>query len=292
MSLILESQAARSLAFTRSVAATLQELEWQVTESAFYSRGAIDVAANRTWTGGPLTARLRLAVFCVATAGRRLLFSAQPPSGEDSLPGFRLGDDDPGRREAIRQLLVRHLEAEAVEEAIRELHVAAYPNGAARTQAAHVPALSARTCASGFREIDDAGRAISGGFTLAVADAFACGDAIRDDLLRFELDVIGDDLEVEAPQDRIELATSTLVQAASSCELIHPVVVTDAPLSILGDAVKPTERPWLRLMRSSLVAAEHRWIDVVNEATFPRYASLMTKHYDAHYKRRTFKGPV
>jgi hypothetical protein len=289
MTLILESEAARSLALTRVVAGTLRDQAWQVTEGAFYSRGAVDVAAKRTWTSGEVTARLRLVAFCVSSAGGHLLFSQLPPDGENSLPAFSFGDDDPAQRDAIRQLLARYLDAEAVEDALHGLHAAAYPNEMAHTRAAHVVSPPARTCASGFREIDDTGRAANGAFTLAVTDAFASADAIRDDLLRFELEVIGEDLAGATAQERIEFASSAFGQAVSICEHIHPVVVTDAPLTILGDGAKTTDRAWLRLLRSSLLAAEQRWIDVVNEAAFPRYASMLTSHYDARYKRQRFK---
>src|SRR5258708_6831893 len=289
MTLILESEAARSLTLTRVVASVLREHEWLVTEGACYSGGAIDVAAKRTWASGGLTAGLRLAAFCVASSPDQHLLFCETPHGFDAgLPRFSRGDDDATQREAIRQTLVRYLDAPASEDVLQTMHAAAYPNGVARSASASVVAPAARACASGFREIDDRGRAASGGFALAVADAFSSADAVCDDLLHFQLEGIGDDLDVEVLPERQELASSILVQATSRCELVHPVVVTDAPLSILGDAAKTTERPWLRLLRSSLIASAPRWIDIVHEEAFPRYASTVTRHYDAHYKRRKF----
>lgn len=281
MTVILDSAAAHSFALGGAVATALRGLEWNVTEGAFYSGGAIDVAARKVWKNRSIQAAVRLAVFSDGGQGRELVF-AQAPVSERSLASYSLGDDVASQREAIRRALAPHADAAA---ALQQLHDTAYPRERALVHAAHVPPPPARAQASSFRQLDG-----TNGFEQAATAAFAALEAIHADLLRFDLDVILDDLTLFAdPAERTGHAAGMLADGTASCDLLHAIVVTEAPLSLLANASRVASVPWLRLVRTALLGGGATWIDVVQSSAIDDYTSTLTRHYDAQFKRRKFE---
>ena len=123
---------------------------------------------------------------------------------------------------------------------------------------AHRPAIAprARAHAASFRG-DDA-------FLLAVDDAFLSIDAVLHDLFAHDLDAGGNAAELLAP----------LVRQRA---LVHAAVLTDAPLTLLGERL--TERDSIRLHRTRVVEAGGGWVDVVGAEGVGRWAAGVTKHY-------------
>src|SRR5947209_5641014 len=92
---ILASPATRRLALARDAAAALTVLGWRATRSAVHSGGTADVAAERRWSRGKLTARVRLIIRCDAGSEQLVLSSVDTPAAADPLPTYAFGDDDP-----------------------------------------------------------------------------------------------------------------------------------------------------------------------------------------------------
>jgi hypothetical protein len=281
MAVILEQTADRSLTVSRAAAAAFRPLGWQVTEGAATAAGTIDVAAHRLWRRDRLTARVRLAILCDA-ASRELVFArTAAPFADDSLASYALGDDTPPQRETIRRALEPYVDGGA---AMRALHEAAYPRERSLVDAAHIAAPSARTHASGFRELDGAT-----GFERAAGVAFRAIDALRADLLQHDLDVIVDDLTLlDDGGERAQHARNALAFHAQHAELLHAIVVTAAPLGVLANAERAADAPWLRLARVPAVGSDAQWIDIVQSDAVDRYAAQITRHYEARFARRRF----
>jgi hypothetical protein len=250
---ILTQPLARRSTLARDAATTLAALGWRVTYSAHHSAGTADLAAERSWSRGRLTARVRLIIRCDAR-DERLVFPSLEGEGFDRLPSYSLGDDDPAQRRALAKLL---------DDAA--LHAAAYPRDIAITEPARIDALHARTRAAAIHDP-------------ALDEAFASIDAVRHDLLRHDLDVIADDLDIDR-----DVAVESAVDAAHRCELLVPVVITDAELWSLPGRRR---HPWLRAERASLVGHERQWVDVAQD--FEGYAGALTRHVNAQYRKRRF----
>src|SRR5437764_13760254 len=100
---ILTHPAARRLALARDAAAALAAHGWRVTHAARHSGGTADLAADRSWSRGRLTARVRLVIRC-DSRDERLVFSSLGSDLADRLPFYSLGDDDPAQRRALCKL--------------------------------------------------------------------------------------------------------------------------------------------------------------------------------------------
>src|SRR5262245_4515222 len=113
---LLTEPAARRASLARDAASALAASGWRVPYAARHSGGTADLAAERTWSRGRLSARVRLIVRCDAR-DQRLVFSALEPA-TDRLPSYSLGDDDPQQRRKLSELF---------DDA--QLHAATYPRG-------------------------------------------------------------------------------------------------------------------------------------------------------------------
>jgi len=255
---ILAHPAARRLSLAHDAAASLAALGWRTARSAVHSGGTADVAADRSWSRGALAARVRLIVHCDARP-ERLLLSSLEASSHDRLPSYSFGDDDPAQRRALAEII---LPAD-----LARLHRTAYPHEAAATEPARVDALPARARAAAARDE-------------VLDEAFASVDAVRRDLLQYDLDVVRDDMDIDR-----DVAVETALHAAQRCELLQPIIVTDAELWSLPDRRR---HDWIRIERSSLVGHERRWIDVVRGDAFASYADALTRHLAAIYRKRRF----
>ena len=254
--------AARSLALGRAVADALRGQEWSVGEAVVFSGGIIDVSAQRRYQRGPLTARIRLAIFCDADESRELTIAVSP-TAELPLASYALGDDDRAQREAIRRELTPYVDPAT---ALAALHAAAYPHARSLVHAYSVPAPPARTAATSIAGLD----------TTAAFDAL---EAIRADLLSFDLDVLVDDLSLlDDAEERAEHARTSLAFRAASCDLIHIVLVTAAAFDV----------PSVRLVRTTLAGAT-QWIDVVQSGAVDEWTARATSHYDAQFRRHNFE---
>jgi hypothetical protein len=253
---------ARSLSLARPVAEALRGLDWSAGEAVHFSGGTLDVSAQRRFERGPLGARVRLAVFCDAGEPRELTI-AETEAGDLALASYALGDDDRAQRDAIGRALAPFVDSAA----LTALHASAYPHEQSLVEPCRVPAPPARTHhASALAGLD-------------TTTAFAAIDAIRADLLAFDLDVVVDDLSLLAGADeRAEHARHSLAFRAASCDLIHVVLVTDATMTEAS----------VRLVRTTLAGQAPRWIDVVQSEAFDEYAARITSHYDAQFRRRNF----
>ena len=274
---LLTHPTARRPALARDAAAALAANGWRITHAARYSGGTADVAADRSWSRGRLTARVRLVIRC-DSRDQRLVFSSLEDS-TDRLPFYSFGDDDPAQRRALSRLfdgepspglrppspaLRERVDDDTL---ISELHAAAYPRETALTEPARIDAPRARTRVAALAD--------------AVLDeAFASIDAVRRDLLQHDLDVIGDDLDIDR-----DFAAQAAIDAAHRCELIYPIVITDAELWALP---RKQRRDWLRIERASLVGHERQWIDIVEATGFASYAEALTRHLSAAYRKRRF----
>src|SRR5881397_715856 len=98
---ILTEPAARRLSVACDAATALAAEGWRVTPAATHSGGTADLAADRAWHRGRLSARVRLVIRCDSAAAR-LVFSSLPPAGiADRLPSYSFGEDDPPQRRAL-----------------------------------------------------------------------------------------------------------------------------------------------------------------------------------------------
>jgi hypothetical protein len=197
-------------------------------------------------------------VHCDATS-ERLLFPATDTTGGDPIPFYSLGDDDPAQRRALA--------AVASAEAIAQLHESAYPRDEARLRGARIDAMRARS----------RGAAIS---LPSLDDAFHAIDAVRSDLLAHDLDIVRDDLDLDR-----DSGVQTLLGGAMRCDLLYPIVITDATLWSLPDIRR---HDWLRVERRSVVGHERRWVDIVNAEDFAPYAQALTRHLNAALRKGRF----
>jgi len=250
---ILTHPTARRPHLAGETASALAALGWRVTYSAHHSAGTADLAAERSWSRGRLTARVRLIIRCDAR-DERLVFPSLEGDLFDRLPSYSLGDDDPAQRRALAKLL---------DDAA--LHAAAYPRDIAVTEPARIDALHAR-------------RRVAAIHDPALDEAFASIDAVRHDLLQHDLDVIADDLDIDR-----DVAVESAIDAAHLCELLVPIVITDAELWSLPERRR---HPWLRAERTSVVGHGRQWIDVAQD--FASYAGALTRHVNAQYRKRRF----
>jgi len=280
MTVLLDSPAARSLALGRSAATAFRALDWDAAEGVVSSAGGIDVAAERRWKSRSLQASVRLLIFSDGDPQRELLFAAAPVAAS-RLASYSLGDDILSQRETIRKTLVPHADAGA---ALAILHAAAYPRERSAVHNAHVPPPPARAHASGFRQLGG-----TNGFEQIANAAFGALDTVRDELLRFDLEVVLDDLSLlDHAAERTAHAGRMLADRSASCDLLHAIVVTEAPLSLLANAERLAPAPWLRLERTTLIGGERRWIDVVQSEALAAYTTAVASHYAAQFKRRRF----
>jgi hypothetical protein len=247
---------ADGLSLARDASAALASLGWRTARAAVHSGGTADVAAARTWSRGKLSARVRLVIRCDSRPERLLLSSLDDAVAGDRIPSYSFGDDDPAQRRTIGEIIPTD-----------RLHRAAYPRELAVTDRARLDALPPPARGTALRD--------------AVLDeAFTSVDAIRRDLLQFDLDVVRDDLDIDRGA-----GAETAIQAALRCDLIYPIVITDADIHALPAR---TRRDWIRIERSALVGGERRWIDVVQAAAFSSYAGALTRHIESAYRRRRF----
>jgi hypothetical protein len=249
---ILAHPAARRLALADHAARVLGAHGWRVTRAAAHSAGIADLAAARTWSRGRLAARVRLVIRC-DSRDERLVF-ASLGDAVDRIPFYSLGDDDPQQRRALAKLLDDAL-----------IHAAAYPREKAITEPAQIDALRARTRVAAVADP-------------VLDEAFASVAAVQRDLLQHDLDVISDDMDIDH-----DMAMHAAVDAAQRCELIYPIVITDAELWTL-----PAKRrhDWLRVERASVVGQQRQWIDVVS--AFDSFEEALTQHVNATYRKRRF----
>jgi hypothetical protein len=247
---------------TPAVSDALRRLEWVVSEHVKFSGGTLDLAAQRRYARGPLGARVRLAVFSDAAPPRELTVAETAPVAV-TLASYALGDDDRVQRETIGRVLAPHVDSSA---ALAALHAAAYPQERSLVQPCRVSPPPAHITASGIADLD-------------TSVAFAAIDAIRADLLAFDLDVIVDDLTlIDDADERVAHASTSLAFRAASCDLLHVVLVTAATLPA----------PSVRLVQATLTGGEPCWIDVVQSASATEYFEKVTSHYDAQFRRRQF----
>ncbi len=248
----------RHLPLAHAAATALTAHGWRVTPSAAHSGGTADVAAERRWIRGKLTARVRLIVRCEAANERFALPTLDTAAG-DPLPTYSLGDDDPAQRRSLAAVIDAAL--------IEHLHALAYPHEMAVTLPAHIDALAARARAAAPRDP-------------AVDEAFISVDAVRHDLLQHDLDGLRDDMEIDA-----DCAATLILDGAHRCELVYPIVLTGAELWSF-----PAMRRchWMRLERLTLVGHQRQWIDIVEAEAFASYAAALTRHITATYRKRRF----
>src|SRR5207253_5585864 len=167
-----DTPAARSLALGRAVFDALRGLKWSAGQAVTFSGGTIDVSAQRRYQRGSLLARVRLAVFCdVAEAGDATIGASE--TADLPLASYTLGDDDRTQREAIDRELAPYVDPAA---ALAALHAAAYPHERSLVAPCHIAAPPMPAAASSVAGLDTTG-------------AFTAIDAIRADLLAFDLDV-------------------------------------------------------------------------------------------------------
>jgi hypothetical protein len=251
-------QTVDDILLARDAASALAGNGWRVTHAATHSGGTADLAADRTWSRGRLTARVRLIVRCDAREERFVFSSLAAERAADRLPFYSFGDDDPAQRRALAAVL---------DDGIKQLHAAAYPREVALTEPARVDAPPARTLAAATRD--------------AVLDeAFASIDAVRRDLFQHDLDIVRDDFDIDR-----DVAAQTAIDAAHRCDLLIPIVITNAELWSLPENKR---RDWIRIERSSLVGHERQWIDVVEGAAFARYADALARHLTSAFRKRRF----
>lgn len=238
---IRSSDAGRSIALIRDVAASLRALGWMAREAAEHSAGVLDLAATRIATRKGLETRVHLLIRC--HSGSHVLFSEAAREVDDSVASYSIGDDDLAQRRALTEVLGAY-EVEAV------LHRAPI-------------APRAKTHAASYRG-DDA-------FAVIADDAFLSIDIVLHDLFDDDLDVLADDLDAGGD------ASALLAPLARRRDLVHAIIVTDAPLTVIGDRL--SDRDWLRIHRTRVAGAGGGWVDVVGAEAFAKYARAVTKHY-------------
>jgi hypothetical protein len=249
---LLTEPAARRASLARDAAAALTAHGWRTTHAARHSAGTADIAAQRSWSRGRLTARVLLVIRC-DSRDARLVFTTLEDAA-DRLPSYSLGDDDPRQRRALAGLL---------DDA--QLHAAAYPREKALIEPAHLDAPRARTRVAAIADT-------------VLDEAFASIDAVKNDLLQHDLDVIGDDMDIDR-----DAAMQSATDMAHHCDSIYPIVLTDAELWSIPEQRR---HDWIRVERASLAGQERQWIDVVH--AFPSYAGALTRHISAVYRKRRF----
>ena len=141
-----------------------------------------------------------------------------------------------------------------------QLHALAYRRGQSITSAAQVEAPKARLRAAWS----------SGDFTRA----FAALDGVHNDLLKFSIDTLTDDLELLDADD----AEAAIAPFARRRVLLHAIAITNQTM----------RTKTMRLEQARVVGADYRWIDVVRSDAFADFADALTGHYAARFAKRRF----
>jgi len=250
------SPPARAFGHARAVADALAARGWTVTGSVVDP--AVDVAANRAWSGrSEVHAHIHLLVQIDAAADRNLLFDAAPPAVPDeTLPFYWIGEHDLGER---YQAAVERL---------------AFARGEARIARAIAPAPPSPLAAAAWRDANDEGHP-------AIERAFVSAADAERAFHRHDAEVLRDDAEL-AVVDAADLVAPLIG------ELHHflPVVVTDASMWSAREDVAPVTR--VRVVRRRLAEAGHQWIDVVHTSAIEAFFDAVTMHFAALYSRRRF----
>ena len=182
----------------RAASEELREHGWSVRQGAVCSGGSVDIAAERSWRRGTIEARVRLIIRCDDDG----VLLTPCPAAPVSLPFYFFGDDDRQQRRAIGEVLARH----EVDPApiVAGIHRSAYRGERAVITPARVDPPPAPASASVFRG--------------SLGQVFELTRAVRDDLLRHDLDGLADDLP-------------TVLPLPPRCDLIHPIVLTPIVLT-------------------------------------------------------------
>jgi hypothetical protein len=165
---------------------------------------------------------------------------------EDSVASYSIADDDLEQRRALAEVLGEF-----------QMPAVAHRGAIAPRAKAH---------AGSYRGGDD--------FAVIADDAFLSIDLVLHDLFDHDLEVLADDLDAGAD------ANELLAPLARRRDLVHAIVVTDAPLTLIGNRI--ADRDWLRVHRTRVVGAGGGWVDVVGAEGWAKYAGAVTKHYERH----------
>lgn len=111
--------------------------------------------------------------------------------------------------------------------------------------------------------------------------AFSSTAALYDDLFAHEADVYDTDDATYA-----EAGIARPDATAPHVTLLHPIVVTNAKLWVLGDRDRLTSRDAVRLLRTRAASGERKWIDVVHAGAVDAYVESVTRHYVNAMKKR------
>jgi hypothetical protein len=177
----------------------------------------------------------------VGTIGDLAAREIPDEAGEDSLPMYWLGEDDRKQRSAIAERLGSAAE--------QKIHAKAYRNGEAIIYAARVLAPKARAYVS-FSDPD-------------IDRMFATIDDWRRALLEQDISCMEEEMDV----------------AIGRCELLHPIVITDATM----------QKPWVRLQQTELIGGGTRWLDVVAAEHADDYVRALHQHYNNAFTKRRFR---
>lgn len=109
----------------------------------------------------------------------------------------------------------------------------------------------------------------------AIELAFVAVDAMWRALGEHETEVAADDLADPA-------------ESNPHVTLIHSIVLTDAPIQVLGDNDRTRTQSAVRLIRTAAASGERTWIDVVNADGFESYVESITRYYAGAMKKRRF----
>jgi len=282
---IRDSVTYRAMSLEVRVARTLDSFGWQTAHSAWYrdvreqKDRELDVDAVRRWQyphGNEVYVHLHVLVECKSVKGGHLLFARDASKGEDSLRYHWLDADDEWTREQLLQTLTRRgVNDRAAARAIRRFHEAMYPEGEGIAVRVVPPASPAPNRVTAGQELGsrhylwEASQAVYGTIENTIAE-----------LLSDSLVEVRDSVPHRVGEQRLlEECVAAMVSEAGGITIFHPVVVTDAKLWAFEAGADPEPIDSCRVTQRRIATGAQRWIDIVHEDDFGRWAGRMTQWY-------------
>lgn len=288
----------RSLVLETRVRDTLRRLGWTTALSAHYTdiktgvEREFDIAATRNWKRTRKRSSHTVTVNVLASCksrynGAAILVGAREQAVSHTYHQW-LGIDDDAHRAQLRLILTQaglgHPEADRIMDRFAE---ATHPEGRTAIITLLANALPAPFYALTAREARGSGNDDKNFVWDATRETFAAINGVTAENFADLADELGFEIaEVVEGADVEDAAFERLLNAASSVDLYHPVIVTDAKLFELTDDEQLLPLTWARVEQTRLASRERRWIDLVDAEAFPEYAASLSAWYERWFAKQ------
>ncbi|WP_426270781.1 hypothetical protein ACN9MB_03395 [Dyella kyungheensis] len=288
---ILSSAPYKSFQSERVVVDLFRDHAWASTHGLYYEdlqtqkQRELDVVARQIWLSGDKAhewvCRITVLVEVKTMAGFHLLLSPVESPDTRFFDHIRWFGDSTGKYKALsKRFRALGISLEDIDALIKRAHQHAYPEDRARLweQMIRPQSLMAftsfrETNFGSEKELDNsvfwrASRNLRSA-QASIVESMGRSD-MRELLITAEFDHIKDDW--------VDGMWFTLSRRLNAVDIIHPVVVTDAQLWIVGDE-GPRQCNYARFGEQSYNGAIEWWCDLVNSEHLGDYVAAVSSHY-------------